>query len=360
MCRRRGSARLEDTGNGPVVPHRRLGDGMTPKFSILISNYNYGAYVGAAIESALGQTWSQVEVIVVDDGSTDDSRDVIARYPAVKAIHQENQGQCVAIRRALEAATGDLVITLDSDDELVPQTCERVAALWRDGIVALQYRLETFGITDLAGETLPRYAFIEGDVSRYFLETGSMVYPPASGNAFDRAFALRVFEVSQGMIEASHDIWLCLSAALLGKVDSTDEILGRYRIHANNLSQPGRTRKMSNILRDTWYAYNAQQSAFEVARSYGMTVEKPSHLIGAYYLNWHFLLRGASTKWVVPEAPTLPGLVTGLRNFGHLNAIGPLRRYANMVALVVIALSPRALRRIIAERWYGYVNDVGF
>lgn len=333
---------------------------MTPTFSILISNYNYGAYVGAAIESALAQTWPHVEVIIVDDGSTDDSRDVIARYPAVKAIHQVNQGQCVAIRRALQEATGDLVITLDSDDELVPETCERVAALWQEGNVALQYRLETFGMVEHPGETLPRYAFIEGDVSRYFLETGSMVYPPASGNAFERSFVERVFALSQNMIEASHDIWLCLSAALLGKVVSTDEILGRYRIHASNLSQPGRTRKMSNILRDVWYVYNAQQSAFAVARSYGMSVETPPHLIGAYYLNWHFLLRGAPTKWVIPATPILSGLITGLKNFRHLESIGTRRRLANMIALVVIALSPRPVRRIIAERWYGYINDVGF
>jgi len=333
---------------------------MTPTFSILICNYNYGAYVGAAIESALAQTWPQVEVIIVDDGSTDESREVISRYPAVTAIFQENQGQCATIRRALEAATGDLVITLDSDDELLPQTCERVAALWVEGIVALQYRLETFGMVDHPGETLPRYPFIEGDVARYFLETGSMIYPPASGNAFDRHFVERVFAVSQNMIEASHDIWMCLSAALLGKVVSTDEVLGRYRIHATNLSQPGRTRKMSNILRDVWYAYNAQQSAFEVARSYGVAVEKPTHLIGAYYLNWHFLLRGAPTKWVVPEAPVLRGLATGVWNFWHLRSIGRGKRIVNMVALTVIALSPRAIRRIIAERWYGYINDVGF
>lgn len=333
---------------------------MTPTFSILISNYNYEAYVGAAIESALAQTWPHVEVIIVDDGSTDGSREIIARYPSVRAIHQENTGQCVAIRRALAASTGDLVITLDADDELLPNTCERVAALWREGIVALQYRLVTFGMAETSGEILPRYPYLEGDVSRYFLETGSMVYPPASGAAFERAFAVRVFEVSQGLIEASHDIWMCLSAALLGRVLSTDEVLGRYRIHATNLSQPGRARKMSSILRDVWYAYNAQQSAFEVGRSYGMTVEKPSHLIGAYYLNWYFLLRGAPTKWTIPEVPVLAGLATGLRNFFHLRSITPRKRLVNMVALVVLAFAPRSLRRFLAERWYGYINDVGF
>lgn len=333
---------------------------MTPKFSILISNYNYEAYVGAAIESALAQTWPDVEVIIVDDGSTDGSRDVIARHSTVRAIYQENKGQCMALRRALEESTGDLVITLDSDDELLPNTCERVAALWHDGLIALQYRLVTFGMSEHTGDTLPRYPFIEGDVSRYFLQTGSMVYPPASGHVFERDFAVRVFDLSQGMIEASHDIWMCLSAALVGRVLSTDEVLGRYRIHATNLSQPGRARKMSNILRDVWYAYNAQQSAFDVGRSYGVKVEKPSHLFGAYYLNWYFLLRDAPTKWTIPAVPLLSGLRMGLKNFWYLRAIGPRRRVINMVALTVIVLSPRPVRRLIAERWYGYVNDVGF
>lgn len=333
---------------------------MTPTISILIANYNYEAYVGGAIESALAQTWPAVEVIVVDDGSKDGSRAVIERYPTVRAIFQENRGHCAAARRGLEAATGDLVIFLDADDLLVPQTCERVAALWQEGLHGLQFRLEIFGAVDKVGETLPRYPFDRGDIQRRFLDTGSLVYSPTSGNAFDRDFALRVFALSQGLEKSSFDVWLGFAAAATGRLASSDEVLGRYRIHATNMSQPGRQRVMSNILLDIWYAWNAQQSAFAVARSYGIPVECPPHLVGAYYLKWYFLLRGATSRWTSPPVPVVAGVLTGLANFRKLTSIGPMRRLANMLTLVMIAASPRPLRRLIAERWYGYINDVGF
>ena len=328
--------------------------------SVVIPNYNYAAYLGSAIESALAQTWPDVEVIVVDDGSTDDSRAVIARYPGVRAVFQANAGQCAAVREGLRLATGDIVITLDSDDQLMPDACERVVALWRPACVALFYRLEIVGMVERSGETLPRYPFVRANTTDFVTKTGSLVYAPASGNAFDLAFARRVFDLSQGLTDASHDLWLCLSAALLGRAIWTDEVLGRYRIHADNHSQPGRPRKMSAIRRDLWYRWNAQQSAWKVARSYGMALVPPRHLVGAYYLQWSFLLRGASGDWAIPEVPFWSGLATGLWNFWNLTTIGFGRRLRSMLVLVVVAVSPRSLRRLIAARWYGYVDDIGF
>lgn len=334
---------------------------MDLKFSILIANYNYEAYVGEAIESALNQTHPNVEVIVVDDGSKDGSRAVIERYPTVKAVFQENQGHSAAAARGLAEATGDLVLFLDADDLLLPEACATVAAQWREGLHAMQFRLELFGAVAVPGENLPRYAFDRGDTSDYFAKTGSFTYSPTSGNVYDRGFAERVFALSQGLIKSAFDMWLCFSAALTGQIVSIDTILGRYRVHAANMSQPGQTRAMSWIALDIWYAYNAQQSAFRVARSYGVPVEPPAHLIGPYYLNWHLLLRGGPpSRWEIPPVPVWSGLRTGLRNFRHLKSIGPRRRAANMVALVVIAVAPRTVRRLIAERWYGYINDVGF
>lgn len=333
---------------------------MTPTISILITNYNYADYVGEAIRSALDQTLPAFEVIVVDDGSRDGSRAVIEAHSGIRTIFQENRGHCGAARRALEEATGDVVIFLDADDLLLPRTCERVAALWQEGLNGLMFRLDTFGEAARPGENLPRYPFEQGDPQDRFLKTGSLVYSPTSGGAFDRTFAKRVFDLSQGLQRSAFDMWLCFAAALTGRLATSDEILGHYRVHASNMSQPGRTRAMSNIMLDVWYAYQAQQSAFTVAQSYGLPIDRPRHLIGAYYLNWHFLLRGARSAWTIPQAPLVSGLVTGLKNFHHLVSIGRKRRLANMVALVLIALAPRPLRRLIAERWYGYVNDIGF
>jgi len=87
--------------------------------SILINNYNYGQFVGEAIDSALEQTYTNCEVIVVDDGSTDSSRQVIDRYQnqaRVKLLFQENGGQAAAMNAGFQASQGEIIFLLDSDD----------------------------------------------------------------------------------------------------------------------------------------------------------------------------------------------------------------------------------------------------
>ena len=100
--------------------------------SILIPCHNDEVYVGDAIESALGQTWPEREIIVVDDGSTDDSLAVAQAYESdgVHVIAQENRGASAARNRAFEAASGAYVQYLDADDLLHPQKVEsQIAAL---------------------------------------------------------------------------------------------------------------------------------------------------------------------------------------------------------------------------------------
>jgi len=88
-----------------------------PLVSILINNYNYGRYLRYAIESALSQTYAHIEIIVVDDGSTDDSRKVIAQYQdSITSILKENGGQASAFNAGFLASQGDLICLLDSDD----------------------------------------------------------------------------------------------------------------------------------------------------------------------------------------------------------------------------------------------------
>jgi len=85
--------------------------------SIVITTYNYGRFLGEAIESALGQTHAAVEIIVVDDGSTDDSAAVAARYP-VRLLRQSNRGVSRARNRGSAEAAGAFIVFLDADDVL--------------------------------------------------------------------------------------------------------------------------------------------------------------------------------------------------------------------------------------------------
>jgi glycosyltransferase involved in cell wall biosynthesis len=91
-----------------------------PLATIVIAAYNAEPFLGKAIESSLAQDYRPVEVVVVDDGSTDGTGDVARSYPQVRYVHQENQGPSAARNRGLEEAAGEFVAFLDADDEALP------------------------------------------------------------------------------------------------------------------------------------------------------------------------------------------------------------------------------------------------
>jgi glycosyltransferase involved in cell wall biosynthesis len=96
-----------------------------PLVSVVIPAYNYGRYVGEAVDSALAQTCPAVEVIVVDDGSTDDTRDRLARYgDRIRYVYQENQGLSTARNTGIRAAAGNFIAFLDADDAFHPRKLE--------------------------------------------------------------------------------------------------------------------------------------------------------------------------------------------------------------------------------------------
>ncbi len=104
----------------------------SPLASVIISNYNY-RFLKRCIESALAQTYANTEVIVVDDGSTDDSQAILVSYGnRVKAIFKENGGQASALNRGFFVSRGKVICFLDSDDELAPGAMEAVVPLFQD------------------------------------------------------------------------------------------------------------------------------------------------------------------------------------------------------------------------------------
>ena len=100
-----------------------------PSVSILVPAYNVESYVAETVASAAGQTYPDVEVVVVDDGSTDQTRERVEALgiPTVRVVRQPNAGAAAARNRALQAATGDAVLFLDGDDVIGPDHIERLA-----------------------------------------------------------------------------------------------------------------------------------------------------------------------------------------------------------------------------------------
>ncbi len=103
---------------------------MTQRISVVVPAYNIGQYLSRCLDSLLAQTWENLEVVVVNDGSRDDTAEVLdryaAKYPNIKAIHKENGGVTSARLRGATEATGDWIGFMDGDDEIEPEMFERL------------------------------------------------------------------------------------------------------------------------------------------------------------------------------------------------------------------------------------------
>jgi glycosyltransferase involved in cell wall biosynthesis len=123
------------------------------RVSVVIPCYNSRAHVGAAIESALGQTWRDVEVIVVDDGSNDGSRDVLADFgDRIQVVSRDRGGAPAARNSGLAVASGEFIQFLDADDLLLADAVQRRLVVFEGGIDAVFGDLEFFD--DRTGRTL--------------------------------------------------------------------------------------------------------------------------------------------------------------------------------------------------------------
>ena len=106
-------------------------DQTKPKVSVVIPAYNYGLFIRQAIDSVLAQTWSDREIIVVDDGSSDDTPEIVASYGTQVRYHRQvNQGLSATRNRGIELAQGELIVFLDADDWLLPQMIGDAVAIF--------------------------------------------------------------------------------------------------------------------------------------------------------------------------------------------------------------------------------------
>lgn len=204
--------------------------------SIVINNYNYDRFLAQAIDSALNQTYPHVEVVVVDDGSTDSSRQIIAGYcDRITAVLQANGKQGAAFNNGYAHSTGDIIIFLDADDYLEPQAAETIVANWKPGLAKIHYRLTVVdGEGQPSGVTYPQASKLsQGDLAKTVINFGSYSGVPTSGNALSRAAMAKVFPIPNEF-KTSADDYLSVLMPLYGDVGAIEQPLGNYRIHTNN------------------------------------------------------------------------------------------------------------------------------
>lgn len=195
--------------------------------SVLISVYNCGKYIGDAIQSVLSQTFRDYEIIVVDDGSEDETASIVKQYPDVYYIYQPHSGVASARNRAIREAKGELISFLDADDLFLPTKLEKqIAYLYAHpecDLVFCEY--QNFSDIDSEKMTLEQRAMMEKMVHRHRL-VGALIYTRLFhiwGGFNVRLTYGENLEWVTGLRAAGVDIGHCI-----------DEILYLRRIHKEN------------------------------------------------------------------------------------------------------------------------------
>jgi glycosyltransferase involved in cell wall biosynthesis len=230
--------------------------------SVLIPNYNYACFLREAIESVLSQTYPHIETIVVDDGSTDNSREVIASYgDRLISVFKANGGLTSALNAAFERSSGELISFMDADDAFEPGKVERVVAAARriPQAYLIHHQMQ---IVDESGKAMHRpfpACVPDGDIRSLVARTGGWFpYPVMSGLTFTRAYAERLFPLpeEQRFVERgrSHvlpvfETYLAGPAALLAPVAGIQAPLTRYRIHERNMTFATQATSEGQLLR---------------------------------------------------------------------------------------------------------------
>ncbi len=238
--------------------------------SIVVNNYNYGRFLRDAIDSALYQTGCEVEVIVVDDGSTDGSRDIIRSYgDRIRPVFKANGGQVSALNAGFARSRGDVVIFLDADDVLAPDIARQVSEAFGSTpeVAKVQYRMEVIDAQGArTGILKPAHhlPMRSGDLRRQVLTFPfDMTWAATSGNAFARRALEQIFpipESEQAYGQVGADWYLVHLAPLFGWVISLDTVGAGYRVHdGNNYEVSAPAIRLSHIRQTILYAQRTRE-----------------------------------------------------------------------------------------------------
>lgn len=213
----------------------------SPRVSVVLTCYNYGRFLSGAIESVLSQTYHNTEIVLVDDGSTDNTQDVALAYqshPQVIYIRQNNAGQANAKNTGIKNASGEYIAFLDADDLWHPRKLEKQMDLFRDKAIGVVY-------------CMPR--FIDENSEELFVEHKEEYLQPRKGKVAEWLFLDNFVPFSSSVVKKQcfdkfglfdesikmgidWDLWLRISTYY--KFDFVEEPLFLYRIgHGDQMSK---------------------------------------------------------------------------------------------------------------------------
>lgn len=251
-----------------------------PSVSVVIPAYNCARWLGSAVRSVLSQTVAPQEIIVVDDGSTDDTPSIVrALGPRVRYYPQRNSGVSVARNEGARVARGEFIAYLDADDEWFPSKLEVQLERLASKPEAIASFMSVIRVDETSGQEVTlKYRFSDDLVERLLLESCIVGH---SSSVLIRRTALQDLggfskEFSQC---ADWDMWLRLADS--GPVDVVEEALVLYRWHESNMS-----RNAGLLERDTLRVLDRFYGAAENAARFGALKERA-------YANHYLIFSGA-------------------------------------------------------------------
>lgn len=211
---------------------------MNERVSVVIACYNQACYLQEAVESVLNQAHPACELILVDDGSTDETPQVAARYPAVRYLRQANQGLSAARNTGARASSGDYLVFLDADDRLLSVALEAGLRCFRAhpecALVFGRYAVIAADGTPLAEQAatgLPHDPYAALLAGNFIAMHAAVMYRRAlfaSGLAFDKSLA------------ACEDYEMYLRVARSHAIAGHETVVAEYRQHPEAMSRDAR------------------------------------------------------------------------------------------------------------------------
>ena len=208
-----------------------------PQVSIIIPAYQHGPYIVEAVESVMAQTFQDFEVIVINDGCTDNTEEVLRPFVEKKLIryfHQKNQGISATRNRGLSLALGEFVAFLDDDDVWPPDKLE-----WQLDVLRNSDALVVGGLSSVFGRKSDRKAIVE-TTGYSTIDTAKLFGGNPFGSPGQTLIRKSVLEAIGGFDPTiwgadDHDVWIRLSR--MGEIRRYDRISLMYRVHDSNTSR---------------------------------------------------------------------------------------------------------------------------
>ena len=252
-CRRKSCRRNQEAS-----------DVMRLSVSAVIPAYNRERFIGDAIRSVLRQERPVDQIVVVDDGSTDGTTEIVNQFPEVELVRlTSNAGTAAARNRGVESARGDVIAWLDSDDTWLPHHVETVVPLLEqndDAVLA-------FGLVQLVGTregVWPTFDVPAGELFDGLRHSFRRTVPPMMA-AMTRRRAVNDVNGFDESMRAAVDFSLCLRLAAVGPFIRTEQVTAVYRWHGDQISaQP---------LRQTQAMYRARRTMLSALRAAGRNSE---------------------------------------------------------------------------------------